>query len=137
MAQSHSEPAASLSVSHATETSLRPETSAVTCSGGVDSEVTDGCTASTEACSASTSGSSWAAELRKVSMSARTVSSWVEFLNAVFDNVDVAEVLNRRLQLDAVLAEAGRVVVVGTGESYERQSQDKRGGAAHVRVPPP
>ena len=131
MGQSHSDPAASFSASHATETSLRLETSAVACSGGVDTEVTEACTPSTEACSASTSGSSSAAEPRKVSMPSRTgVELGVELLDAVFDNVHVAEVLNRRVERDAVLAEAGGVVV-GTGESDERQRQDKRSDPAH------
>ena len=103
MGQSHSDPAASLSASHATETSLRPETSAVACSGGVDAEVTEACTPSTAACSASTSGSSAAAEPRKASMPSRTgVELGVELLDAVFDNVHVAEVLDRRVERDAV-----------------------------------
>ena len=73
------------------------------CSGGVHAEVTEAaCTPSTAACSASTSGSSAVAEPRKASMPSRTgVELGVERLDAVFDNVHVAEDLDRRVERDA------------------------------------
>ena len=72
--QSHSEPAASSRASHATPTVLRPSTTAVAFSAGVGAESTAVCRVWSDDWSASTSGSSAAAEAFSVSTSPSTVS---------------------------------------------------------------